>query len=548
MAVLPFENRKLNGAVDRWRRFVAGFTPGQKTVTVLATLAVLVGGIFFVTHSSAPSYTVLFSNLQASDAGQITQQLNTNHVPYELSDGGSTILVPSGDVNQERISLAEAGLPNGGTITFQTLASTGITSSQFVQDVDYQQALAAQLEETIGSIQGVQSAKVSLVVPQQSTFAVTNTTNPSASVLVALDPGVTLTSTQVQAIVHLTASAVPDLSPSNVTVADSNGDVLSAPGVDQAASTDDQQTAAWDQEVAAKITALLTPVVGADNAAVQVNDTLNFNQQSQTTNSFVLGPNGKPLVVPTSSSTTRQNFTGNGQNAAGTLGSGTPPTSSNQNGTYSNTQSSSSNAVGSVTSTVQQAPGQVIAASVAVLLNSSAKGVSTPRTLAQIKSLVTAAAGLNLKSPNDQLVVSALPFAPSPQTQTAAPKASMLNKLKGAAPAGGLVVLVLVLFLGALIVSKRRTPKFEEIPLSQLGAGDHKPALGPASGELSVLDTGEIPAIPLGAGMNASLLPAVGTVPADVDTYIRENPGEVAQLMRNWSREKVSRPAVGSRT
>ncbi len=548
MAILPFENRKLNGAFDRWRRFVAGFTPGQKTVTVLATLGVLVGGFFFVTHSSAPSYTVLFSNLQPTDAGQVTQQLTANHVPYELTDGGTTVLVPEADVNQERISLAEAGLPNGGTITFQTLASTGITSSQFVQDVDYQQALAAQLQETIESIQGVQSAKVSLVVPQQSTFAVTTNETPSASVLVALEPGVTLTTSQVQAIVHLTASAVPDLSPGNVTVADNNGDVLSAPGVDDSASADEQQTAAFDQQQAAKVTQMLAPIVGADNAAVQVNATLDFDQSSETSNSFVLGRNGKPITVPTSSSTTRQNYNGNGQAAAGTLGSATPPTSSNQTGNYADTQTSTSNAVGSVSKNVQQAPGQVVSTSVAVLLNSDAKVVDKPATLAEIKSLVAAAAGLNLKSAADQLVVTALPFAPSQSALPAVAKASMIGKLKGAAPAAALVLLVLALFMAALIVSKRRTPKFEEIPLSQIGAGEQAAALGPGSGrELGIeLDTGEIPAIPMGAG--SSLLPAVGTVPPDVDSYIRENPGEVASLMRNWSRERVTRTPAGTRS
>jgi flagellar M-ring protein FliF len=543
MAVLPFDNRKLNGAFDRWRRFVAGFTPGQKSMTVLATLGLVIGGYFFATHSSAPSYTVLFSNLQASDAGQVTQQLTSSHIPYQLADGGSTILVPAADVNQERISLAESGLPSGGTITFQTLASTGITSSQFVQDVDYQQALAAQLEETIEAIQGVESAKVSLVVPQQSDFAVTTSENPSASVLVALQPGVTLSNTQVQAIVHLTASAVPDLNPNDVTVADSNGDVLSAPGVDQSASTDDQETNAYDQQVAAAITTLLAPIVGPDNAAVQVHATLNFNQQSQTTNSFVTGPNGKPITVPTSSSTTKERYTGSGQAPSGVLGASTPASSSNQDGDYTSTQSSVSNSVGSVTQTVQDAPGQVTATSVAVILNASAKGLATTKTLAEIRNLVTAAAGLDFKT-GDQLVVSALPFAPTQSALPAAPKATMMSKLKGAAPAGGLVLLVLVLFMAALVTSKRRTPKFEEIPLSQLNlepqaAIGRAPALGSVGAEL---DTGEIPAIPPAA----SLLPAAGTVPADVDGYIQQNAGEVAQLMRNWSKER-GKP-VGARS
>ena len=121
------------------------------------------------------------------------------------------MLVPASDVNQERISLAEAGLPSGGTITFQTLASTGITSSQFVQNVDYQEALEGQLASTIESIQGISSAQVSLVMPDHAAALPSRTTQtPTASVLVDLADGTELTSNQVQGIVHLVASAVPE--------------------------------------------------------------------------------------------------------------------------------------------------------------------------------------------------------------------------------------------------------------------------------------------------------------------------------------------------
>ncbi|HTW99073.1 MAG TPA: flagellar basal-body MS-ring/collar protein FliF [Acidimicrobiales bacterium] len=536
MAVLPFDQRKLNGAFVRSRRFVAGFTSGQKTVTVLALLAVIVGGIYFATHSSAPSYTVLFANLQPEAAGQVTQQLTNNHIPYELSDGGTTVLVPQSDVNQERISLAEAGLPSGGTITFSTLANTGITSSQFVQDVDYQQALSSQLAQTIESIQGVQTAEVQLVVPQQTSFAVGTTGNPSASVLVALQPGVTLTTTQVQAIVHLTASAVPDLSPSAVTVVDNQGDVLSAPGIDDGASANNQQTIDWDNTVAGKINSILAPALGANNFAVQVNATLDFNQVSSQTNSFVLGPNGKPVTVPTNTQTSKETFTGSGQNPNGVLGAATPATGSNSNGTYDDTTSNVSNSAGSTNTTTQQAVGLPTSTAVAVLVNSSVKGATSTANLTKIRDLVAEAAGLNLKA-RDSLVVTAMPFAPTQSALPASPKASMISKLKSAGPAGGLVILVLLLFFAALRVSKKRSPRFEEIPLAQLGAGE-QPALGPGR-TAAELDTGEVPVITASQGL-ASLMPPVHPVPVDVDSYIKENPTEVAQLMRHWSRERSS--------
>ena len=205
---------------------------------------------------------------------------------YELADGGSTIMVPAADVDQERIALAQQGLPQAGNVGFSNLEKSGITTSEFVQQVEYQQALEGQLEQTISSIQGVQSAQVNLVVPQQSEFAVGTQQATTASILVDLSPGTTLSSGQVSAIVHLAASSVPGLSSSDVTVVDNHGDVLTAPGDAGGTSgaSDAQQTNAYDNQLAASLTALLARVVGPGNAAVQVNALLNFNQSQTTTN------------------------------------------------------------------------------------------------------------------------------------------------------------------------------------------------------------------------------------------------------------------------
>jgi len=355
MAVVAFDSARLNGAVSRTRQYLAGFTPGQKTVSALAAPGLVIGGALFVTHASGPSYTVLYSNLQSSQAGQVTQKLTSDHVPYELQDGGATVLVPETDVNQERISLAEAGLPSGGTITFQTLASTGITSSQFVQNVDYQEALEGQLASTIESIQGIENAQVSLVMPDTSSFAIANTQTPTASVLVDLTDGTERSSDQVQGIVHLVASSVPSLDANNVTVVDNNGNVLSAPGVDASASTGSAETTAYENQLAASLTALLSRVVGPDNAAVEVHAVLNFNQQTTTTNGFEVDKHGKPITTPTSQSTTKETYTGSGAGAqaSGVLGSSQASTGTNQNGSYTSTQTQTQNAVGQVSQTVQ---------------------------------------------------------------------------------------------------------------------------------------------------------------------------------------------------
>ena len=98
------------------RRFSGEFTIGQKAVTVIALLAVAIAAVVFINVSSAPSWSPLFTNLQPTDAASITAKLTAGKVPYQLANGGTTILVPQNEVYQQRIDMAQAGLPSGGTV------------------------------------------------------------------------------------------------------------------------------------------------------------------------------------------------------------------------------------------------------------------------------------------------------------------------------------------------------------------------------------------------------------------------------------------------
>jgi flagellar M-ring protein FliF len=115
--------------------------------------------------------------------------------------------------------MAKANLPNGGQSGFDLLDKGGVTTSQFQQNVQYQQAIEGELVKTIESIDGVQSAVVNVVMPPNDVFS-SDAAKSTASVLVTVDPGKPLAAGQVQAIVHLVSSSVQGLTPENVTVAD----------------------------------------------------------------------------------------------------------------------------------------------------------------------------------------------------------------------------------------------------------------------------------------------------------------------------------------
>jgi flagellar M-ring protein FliF len=530
MALVPISRDSLSSARGRAMSILAGFTTGQKLMTVLAVVGVIVAAVVFMGAESKPTYQPLFTNLQSSDAGAITQQLASQKVPYQLADGGSTILVPAADVDQERVALAQQGLPQAGNVGFSNLEKSGITTSEFVQQVEYQQALEGQLEQTISSIQGVRSAQVNLVVPQQSDFAVGTQQTTTASILVNLAPGTVLSSGQVSAIVHLAASSVPGLSSSDVTVVDNHGDVLTAPGDAGGTSgaSNTQQTDAYDTQLAASLTALLARVVGEGNAAVQVNALLNFNQSQTTTNGLQLNAQGQPVTAPTGQTTSNSTYNGTGTPPSGVLGSSQAPTTTGGSGTYSTTSSQVTNAVGQVTQTVKQAPGQVERTSVAVLLNSSKKVNE-----AQVKSLVTAAAGLNATN-GDQLVVTSMRFASAGNSQSAAASAASASAhreqlLEHAGEIGGLLLLIGAMVAVTLVAAKRRRPLYQEIALGELG-----PMVSMIPVEEEPNPTGEMPAIRAAPALQLGS----DAVLAQVNQFVEQRPAEAAQLLKSWADER----------
>jgi flagellar M-ring protein FliF len=569
---------------------MSGFSSGQKAMLGMAVLAVVLGGYLFMSWAGQPSYVPLFSNLSSSDAAAITQKLATNKIPYELAEGGEQIMVPESDVYQQRLDMAADGLPSSGDQGYSLLDTAGVTTSEFQQQVEYQQAVSDELEQTIESITGVSSAQVSVVIPQESLFS-SSANQPSASVLVSLDSGSTLSAEQVQAIVHLVASSVEGLSPNNVTVADSNGDVLNAPGTDAgnvaAGTMDEQETDSYDQNLDNSLQDMLATVLGPGNAVVHASAQLDFDQTQ--ISSQIYDPNNQ-APIPVQQASSKETYTGANasQAAQGVLGasvttvptsattlpvdaastpvtspatvsskttkttkttkgaksggaaSGSPTTTvangSNTSATtvpsYVQTGSSQSDVVSEVTKSVDSAPGALEQMSIAVVVNSSVKGV----TQQQITQLVSAAAGLQT-SRGDSIQVAFVPFDQSTQQAQAAQmkaaagatsKAAMMSEVRG--------VLVVLAVLGLLVFSIRRINKTTRVPLA-LPAGYQPLELEAGEGfnddeELTLaLSPSRAPEA------RVEGFPPPAPIPAEVaqiGQMIEQEPERIAEMLRTW--------------
>ncbi|CAB3772462.1 flagellar basal-body MS-ring/collar protein FliF [Paraburkholderia solisilvae] len=262
--------------------------PRAPLIIAVALLIAIVAGL--VMWSRAPDYKVLYSNLSDRDGGAIVAALQQANIPYKLSEGGGAIMVPADQVHEMRMRLAQQGLPKSGSVGFELLDNEKFGISQFAEQVNYQRALEGELERTIGSVSTVQTARVHLAIPKQSVF-VRDAEPPSASVMVNLYPGRVLDEGQVNAITHMVASAVPQLSPRNVTIVDQDGNLLTqastGTGLD---ATQLKYVKQVEHDTQQRIDAILAPLFGAGNAHSQVSADIDFSKVEQTAETYQ--PNG----------------------------------------------------------------------------------------------------------------------------------------------------------------------------------------------------------------------------------------------------------------
>jgi len=507
------------------------FTPGQKAVTILGVLVLAIGGYFFSTWAAQPTYAPLFSNLAPADASAIVDKLAAAGTPYKLSDGGATIEVPQAQVYDMRVKMAGQGLPAQTDAGYSLLDKQGITTSEFMQNVGYQRALEGELAKTISSISGVRAASVHLAIPTKDVFA-DDQRKPTASVLITTGTGGQLSGGQVRAIVHLVASSVVGLDPGLVTVADATGAVLST-GDGQGAGTDtaarDQQTGQFESRMSTALEQMLASVVGPGHVVVRTTAELNYDQTQTRTQTYVAP---SPSTPPLSQTTTSEQYANTGTGAAGILGATALPTAAASPGTYAQWSNTQDNAFGTVTQTVNSAPGNVRRLSVAVLLDATVAGTVD---LKQIQSLVASAAALT-PSRGDTITVSAMPFDQSLAKQAAAAtaqanKAAAQQGLLSMVRQGVLVVAVLVvLFLAWRAARRAKRTALTEDEMAQLERIQ------------ASIESSTAAALP-GAATEAPALESAPTALSDdehaqrrqeITSMVERRPDEVAALLRNW--------------
>mgnify|MGYP001368016660 CR=1 FL=1 len=292
--------------IERLREINDRLTNVQKMAVSALMIALVLGVALAFWFANDREYATLYSDLDEQQAGRVTEELKKRNVDYQLGAGGTNVMVPSDQVYELRLQLASTGVTSGTNVGYELIDQNkffGMPAD--VLEVTKKRMLEGELARSVSSLSEVSAARVHLATPKKTIF-IEEQRPPSASVVIQLERGGTLTQFQVKGIVNLVSGAVSNLEPENVTVVDQRGKVLNRKtpdSVEGGTTFEYQQT--LERTLEAKATEVLERIVGSGRAVVRVRATLDFSREERTEELY--NPDGQVVRSEESLNEIRQN-------------------------------------------------------------------------------------------------------------------------------------------------------------------------------------------------------------------------------------------------
>ena len=534
---------------------------GAARFGVMAGVAAVLTAFFLYIAGAItePPKTILFSGLESRDAAAVTSKLDGMAVKYDVKEGG-TILVPADQVTKLRMALAQDNLPAAGVGYEIFDKSDAFGATAFVQNINHQRALEGELSRSMQTIEGIQAARVHLVIPEHQIFA-RDDQQPSASVVLKtagrMDRG------QVRAIQHLVAAAVAGLIPDRVAIVDDRGNLLAGgddkSGPDALARSQDEDTTNYENSLRQRVEAIVASVVGAGRVQVQVAADINYNHTQTTEEKF--DPDSKVVRSTQTVEQNASNTSGSNANAVSVAnalpGGAQPATASGDQSKDSSgrTEETTNYEISKTVKTSTVDGGDIKKVSVAVVVDGSGDTAAsykprTPEEMSKITALVKSAMGFDTTR-GDLVQVTNMQFARIEDANgTPAPKpllgldSSYWFKIIEAG------IMCLTALLIGLFVAR---PLINRMFTAQFAAGGGTVALANSSPVAGSLPAPGTPGTAPAADGSAPALPAPnGAIDISrIDGQVRESsikkvgevvtahPEEALAIIRTWLHQPV---------
>ena len=530
--------------------------------------ALLTFFIFISMRVSAPSYKLLYSDLSSTDSSAIAAKLEESQIAYEISADNSRVTVQDTEVGRARMLLAEAGLPNGGSLGYELFdEKSGFGTTNDIINLNKVRALEGELSRTISALDPVRSSRVHIVFPERKLFSRESRT-ATASVALGMRPGAQLSSDQIMAIQSLVASAVPDLKPEKVSLIDQTGKLLARgdeTGENLASQKADEARIKYEQRIIRSVEDLVGRTVGHGNVRVTASADLNFDRVS--TSEEIYDPETQ---VARSVQTIEENNTERDADERNVSVENNLPAVGNDlffddaPSLESNRLEETTNfEISKTTRNMVRESGEVRRLSVAVLVDGryvkNAEGVEeyqarTDAELDQIAALVRSAIGYDANR-GDTLEVVNMPFAavevsdtPYDNTLFGFNKDKLLDVAEIITVAIMIILVILLVIqpmVGRLLTTEaERKSREDELETELLTGGKAKPALTGPDGSVLGADGFEPAALvdENGEDVMIDMDSIQGKVKASsvkkIEDIVENYPDETVSVIRNWMAEE----------
>lgn len=518
------------GLNNLFKPFFALPPPKRWVVAGVAAISIAAFALLIMVANKT-DYKPLFTNLTIEDAGEIVGKLKEQKIPYQLSNDGRIILVPSDKVYDLRLSLASDGLPQGGGVGFEIFDRKNFGMTEFVQKLNYQRALQGELARTISQISGVEQTRIHLAIPEKSLFS-EGEKPPTASVVLKMKGNRALRESEVQGIVHLVASSIEGMDTEHVTVIDSRGKVLSKGdgGIDTAsrmtsAMLENQKN--YEKNAEERLQSLLDKALGSGRSAARVSAAFDFKQVEKYEEKY------DPESAAVRSEQRSEEKSGLANAASGVPGvqtnlGRTAPGSASANGSGSKSDETLNYEISRQTARIIEPVGNLSKISVAVMVDGKYDGTGAgkkyvPRSqeeIQQLESLVKGAVGFNPQR-GDQVTVINIPFEGAEEVPVEQPawweSPYFFSLLKNVLIGLGFLALIFLVIRPLLKLMKQSGQiDYQAFALNEGAGGERQLAANPQRVQLE--------------GKMASQMELVDKV--------RNDPYQAAQIIQNWLRQK----------
>lgn len=482
----------LGGRFAPFTQFVRQPAVQRALPAIAMTSAIGIAALAWFTMQAAPQ-AQLFAGLDDADKAAVADALQTQGIAHSIDPTTGALTVDASKLHQARIALAGQGLPKAAPSGDSLIASLPMGSSRAIEGEALRSAREADLSRTIETIDAVKSARVHVAAAEPSLF-VREDKPATASVMLTLQNGRSLSDGQVQAIRFLVASSIPGMNADQVSVIDQRGALLSdtASGSDMKAFQLQLQV---EDRFRRALDTLLGPMLGAGNYTVEVHADVDMSESQATRESFP--ENDRAL---TSEQITRSTSGTSNAPAVGIPGalSNQPPQATTiaatgpqpvpapapTAGTESNENAARAYEVGREISVTHSPQGKLRRVSVAVALNQGKKAL-TQADLTKIDNLVKGAIGYDATR-GDLVAINQRPFVVAEDTSPAFYDQGWFMPLVQQVGAI-LAALLAFLFIGRPMIraakerAAKRIAQNQELEASLLAATD-RPALASGQG------------------------------------------------------------------